>query len=188
MIESAAVLIRERGVQATSFSDVLAHSGAPRGSIYHHFPGGKSQLVEEATRYAGEFTAAGLAAALAEHDPVEAIRRFTDLWQRILTRSDFAAGCPVVAVALEADATASARDAAASAFHDWEQLIADALIPHGLTPERASSIASLVIAGIEGAVVLARAQRSTAPLQRVGAELGRVLVAALDQPARATSA
>ncbi|HEV3055266.1 MAG TPA: TetR/AcrR family transcriptional regulator [Solirubrobacteraceae bacterium] len=180
MIESAALLIRERGVKATSFSDVLAHSGAPRGSIYHHFPGGKAQLVLEATRYAGEFTAAGLAAALSEHDPVAAIKRFCDLWRRILTRSDFADGCPVVAVALEGDSSPAARAAAADAFSAWEELIAGALIPHGMPADRAAGIASLVIAAIEGGVVLARAQRSTAPLERVAAELERVLVAALD--------
>src|SRR3712207_8589123 len=45
----------ERGVQGTSFADVLEHSGAPRGSIYHHFGGGKTQLAEEATRWAGEY-------------------------------------------------------------------------------------------------------------------------------------
>src|ERR1700746_1248923 len=93
MIVSAALLMRERGVDATSFSDVIAHSKAPRGSIYHHFPGGKAQLIEEATRYAGEFTAAGLVAALAQHDPVAAIVGFSAMWRRILTRSDFGAGC-----------------------------------------------------------------------------------------------
>ncbi len=179
MIESAALLIRERGVQATSFSDVLAHSGAPRGSIYHHFPAGKRQLVEEATRYAGEFTAAGLAAALSEHDPVVAVARFCELWRRILERSDFADGCPVVAVALEGNASPAARAAAADAFAAWEELIAGALIPHGVSADRAAGIASLVIAAIEGGVVVARAQRSTAPLERVAAELERLLVAAL---------
>jgi TetR/AcrR family transcriptional repressor of lmrAB and yxaGH operons len=179
MIESAAVLIRERGVHATSFSDVLAHSGAPRGSIYHHFPGGKAQLVEEATRYAGEFTAAGLAAALSEHDPVAAVSRFCEMWRRILTRSEFADGCPVVAVALEGDSSPAARAAAAEAFAAWEDLIAGALTPHGVPSDRAVAIASLVVAAIEGGVVLARAQRSTAPLERVSAELELLLVAAL---------
>src|SRR3954470_8565492 len=96
MIESAAVLLRERGVQGTSFSDVLAHSGAPRGSIYHHFQGGKTQLAEEATRWAGEFIVASTVAALAEHDPVEAIATFRQWWTRLLERSDYAAGCVVV--------------------------------------------------------------------------------------------
>ena len=103
MIWSAALLMRKHGVEATSFSNVLAHSGAPRGSIYHHFPGGKAQLVEEATRYAGEFTASGLAAALAEDDPVAAIRAFVAGWAGLLRRSDFSAGCPVVAASLEGD-------------------------------------------------------------------------------------
>jgi AcrR family transcriptional regulator len=179
MIQSAALLIRERGVQATSFSEVLAHSDAPRGSIYHHFPGGKSQLVEEAIRYAGDFTAAGLAAALAQADPVDAIRGFCAMWRRILTRSEFAAGCPVVAVTLESEAPPAAREAAASAFAAWEGLIADALVPHGVERERANSIASLVIAAIEGGVVLARAQRSTGPLERVASELERLLADAL---------
>jgi AcrR family transcriptional regulator len=179
MIESATVLMRERGVQATSFSDVLAHSGAPRGSIYHHFPGGKAQLIEEATRYAGDFTAAGLATAIAQKEPVAGITGFVDMWRRILTRSDFAAGCPVVAAALEGDAPPAAREAAATAFAAWESLIADALVPHGIDRERADSIASLVIAAIEGGVVLARAQRSTAPLERVASELERLLVDAL---------
>src|ERR671917_2016540 len=96
MIESAVALFRERGVQGTSFSDVLAHSGAPRGSLYHYFPGGKAQLAEEATRYAGEVIAAGLAAALEQKDPVAAIRAFAGLYRRLLQASDYGAGCPVV--------------------------------------------------------------------------------------------
>ena len=59
MIVSTALLMRERGARATSLDDVLEHSGAPRGSIYHHFPGGKVQLGVEAVRYAGEFVATG---------------------------------------------------------------------------------------------------------------------------------
>src|SRR5919197_1479958 len=84
MIQSAALLFRRQGIEGTSFSDVLEHSGAPRGSIYHHFPGGKSQLAEEATRYAGDFIAAGLVTALAEDDPRAAIRAFTANWLEIL--------------------------------------------------------------------------------------------------------
>jgi AcrR family transcriptional regulator len=180
MIESAALLMRERGVQATSFSDVLAHSGAPRGSIYHHFPGGKAQLIEEATRYAGDFIAAGLATALAEQDPVDAINGFLSMWRRILTRSDFADGCPVVAVTLDGDSSTAAREAAAAAFAGWEAQIADGLVPHGVARERAESIATLAIAAIEGAVVLARAERSTGPLERVAGELERLLASALE--------
>jgi len=177
MIESAAQLMRERGVQATSFSEVLAHSGAPRGSIYHHFPGGKAQLVEEATRYAGEFTAAGLIAALADDDATAAIHRFAGMWRRILERSDFGAGCPVVAATLEGEP--SAQEAAAAAFGHWETLLADGFHARGVESDRALSIATMFLASIEGAVVLSRAQRSTAPLERVASELERLLASAL---------
>ena len=88
MIESAALLFRERGVQGTSFADVLEHSGAPRGSIYHHFRGGKTQLAEEATRWAGDFMVAGTVAALAEHDPVETVGALRRQWAKILRDSE----------------------------------------------------------------------------------------------------
>jgi AcrR family transcriptional regulator len=181
MIESAAQLMRERGVQATSFSEVLAHSGAPRGSIYHHFPGGKAQLIEEATRYAGDFTAAGLVAALDDEDPAAAVHRFAGVWQRILERSDFAAGCPVVAATLEG--APSARSAAANAFTSWERLLADGFARRGVERDRALSLATMFLASIEGAVVLARATASTAPLQRVAAELEQLVVGAVAQTA-----
>src|ERR1700677_1973243 len=48
MVQAARQLIRERGYGATAFSDVLTRSGAPRGSVYFHFPGGKAQLAAEA--------------------------------------------------------------------------------------------------------------------------------------------
>src|SRR3954451_3879775 len=167
MIESAALLFRERGIQGTSFSDVLAHSGAPRGSIYHHFQGGKDQLAREATQWAGEFVAAGLAAALAEGDPVEAIAQFRRRWLKLLRASDFAAGCPVVAAALEGEQHPAVRDAAAEAFGAWESILAEALRARGVAAPRARSVAALVISAIEGSIVLARAQRTTRPIERV---------------------
>ena len=57
MVVSAALLIRERGAHATAISDVLEHSGAPRGSAYHYFPGGRTQLLGEAIEYAGDYVA-----------------------------------------------------------------------------------------------------------------------------------
>jgi AcrR family transcriptional regulator len=175
MIQSAALLFRSRGIQGTSFSDVLAHSRAPRGSIYHHFPGGKAELAEEATRYAGDFIAAGLVAALADDDPVAAIRAFTASWLDVLRRGDFSAGCPVVAAGVEGDRAPGARDAAGAAFGRWEDLMAEAVAHRGLAPDRARSVATLVIAAIEGAIVIARAQRSTEPLERVAAEVEQIV-------------
>src|SRR3954447_9174933 len=129
MIESAALLIRERGVDATSFSDVLEHSGAPRGSIYHHFPGGKAQLVEEATRYAGDAVVKLLSAAVDRADsPVAAVEAVVGFWRTLLYSSDFAAGCPVLAATLEGDHNPGARVAAREVFQRWEDLYAELLI------------------------------------------------------------
>src|SRR3954454_1654848 len=136
MIVSQALLQRERGVAGTALPDVLEHSGAPRGSIYHHFPEGKAQLAEEATRYAGDFIAAGLIAALAEDDPLAAIRRFTSSWLDVLRESDFAAGGPVVAAAVEGDRMPGAREAAGAAFARWEELLGTAFEQRGLAPDR----------------------------------------------------
>ena len=111
MIESAALLFREQGYSGTGFNAVIEHSGAPRGSIYHHFPGGKAELAAETVRYAGDVVATHLARIVGEGDPVAALHVYLDWWVRTLERSDFRAGCPVVAVAVEAqdDARRSMR-------------------------------------------------------------------------------
>lgn len=185
MIESAAMLFRERGVHGTSFSDVLAHSGAPRGSIYHHFRGGKAQLAEETTRWAGEFIVAMTAAALAQSDPVGALDHVRRWWTTILRSSDYAAGCVIVAATLEGEREPAVRDAAAAAFRSWETVLAKALRERGVPSARARSIATLLIAAIEGAVVLSRAQQSTRPLELVTDELQRLVAGVLEQTAAA---
>ena len=171
MIQSAALLFRERGIEATALSDVIEHSGAPRGSIYHHFPGGKAELAEDATRYAGDYVA-GLIEAVAERDdPVLLVRSFVDQWRTVLRDSDCCAGCPIVAVALDSGEQSGVRRAAAAAFERWQQLCADALRAKEVEPQRAKSLAALMVASVEGAIVLSRVQRDTAPLDLVGAEL-----------------
>ncbi len=179
MIQSAALLMRERGVGATSFSEVIERSGAPRGSIYHHFPGGKGQLIEESTRYARDFIAAGLVAALESADPVASVRTFVGSWRAILRESDYGAGCPVVAATLGGDCTPGARAAAGVAFARWEELLAEGIARRGVAPDRARSVATLTIAAIEGAVIVARAQRSADPLDRVAGELELVVADAI---------
>jgi TetR/AcrR family transcriptional repressor of lmrAB and yxaGH operons len=99
----------------------------------------------------------------------------------VLRQADFAAGCPVVAAAVEGERSPAARDAAGAAFVRWEELVAGAVERRGLPRERARSIAALVIASIEGAIVIARAQRSTDPLERVGAEIERLVADLVDQ-------
>src|SRR5947199_6140707 len=101
MIRSALVLMGEQGVEATSLAQVLEHSGAPRGSIYHHFPGGKAQLAEDTIRHASDVVVAGMEAASGGGDPIAALRIFLAGWRYTLESSDFRAGCPIVAIAVE---------------------------------------------------------------------------------------
>jgi AcrR family transcriptional regulator len=176
MVRSAAYLLRERGYSGTAFSDVIAHSGAPRGSIYHHFPGGKEQLAEEAVRYAGDFVAAGVRAATRDDDPVAAVRAFLGWWRRVLVDSDFRAGCPIVAVITES----RLADAADGAFRRWQDALAAGLASAGATPERAARVATLVVASVEGATLLCRARRSLEPLDDVTAELEDLIATACE--------
>jgi AcrR family transcriptional regulator len=187
MIESAALLFRERGIQGTSFADVVEHSGAPRGSIYHHFNGGKTQLAEETTRWAGELIVAGTVAALDEQEPVEAVDAVCKRWAAIVRASDFSAGCPIVAATLEGEREPAVRDVAGEVFRSWEDAFAAAFRRHGLAAARARSIATLLIASVEGGIVLARAQHSTRPLERVAAELRDTVARALAEGAAAST-
>src|SRR5919198_642303 len=160
MIESAMALVAEHGVDGTSFSQVIEHSGAPRGSIYHHFPGGKAQLMEEATRYGGDLIAAGLRAALEQEDPIAAIDSVVNFWRGVLRQTNFAVGCPVVAATVEGDRTPDARAAAAETFNRWEQLHIQILERAGVPTDRARSVATMLVAAVEGAVILSRAEGS----------------------------
>jgi TetR/AcrR family transcriptional regulator, lmrAB and yxaGH operons repressor len=181
MIQSALVLMGEQGIEATSFSQVIAHSGAPRGSIYHHFPGGKKQLVEEATRYAGDAVVALLSDAVERHsDPVAAVDAIADFWRTVLYDSDFTAGCPVLAAMLESERLPAAREAARDAFERWEAVYTDILQRAGVPEERARSLASMAISAVEGAVIIARAQHSNAPLERVVGELHTLFHGAIE--------
>lgn len=172
MIVSAALLMRERGAHATAIADVLEHSGAPRGSAYHHFPGGRGQLLSEAVDYAAGYIADALSGA---KNSVQMLDLAVRYYRQGLLDSDFRAGCPVLAVAVEAGdpdiRTAAAVDRAAAAFGRWSDLIARRLIDDGIPRKKAADLATLTIAGLEGALVIARAQRDVAPLDAVHRQL-----------------
>ncbi len=146
----------------------------------HHFGGGKTQLVEEATRWAGEFTIAGAVAAVERSDPVAAVGSFHRHWSKVLRASDFGGGCPIASAALEGLHEPTVRDIAGEVFADWQEVVADALRRRGVAAARARSIATLLLASLEGAIILCRAQRSLRPLERVSDELELVMASALE--------
>ncbi|AAS06185.1 TetR/AcrR family transcriptional regulator [Mycobacterium avium] len=180
MVVSAALLIRERGAHATAISDVLEHSGAPRGSAYHYFPGGRTQLLCEAVDFAGEYVAAVIAGAESGSRLLDTL---IDTYREQLRDSDFRAGCPVVAVAVEAgeqsDAERPVIERAAAAFDRWTDLIAQRFVADGIRRRRAAELAVLATSALEGAIVLARARRDPAPLDVVHRQLRDLLAAEL---------
>ena len=172
MVESAVVLLAQRGFQGASFSEVLAHSQAPRGSIYHHFPDGKEQLIAAAVDYAGG-RAVLLLDALDGRSAVEIVDGFMAMWRAVLERSGFTAGCSVLAVTVSAD-SAELLARAAEVFRAWQARLAALFAGAGLAGEDADGLATMMIAASEGAVVLARAQQALAPLEVVHRQLRRL--------------
>ncbi|MGO9381665.1 MAG: TetR/AcrR family transcriptional regulator [Mycobacterium sp.] len=181
MVVSAALLIRERGAHATAISDVLEHSRAPRGSAYHYFPGGRTQLLCEAVDYAGEHVAGVITEA---SGALELLDTLIDKYRRQLLDSDFRAGCPVVAVSVEAgeqsdrERMAPVIERAAAVFDHWEDLIARRFIADGIPPDRAGELAVLATTSVEGAILLARVRRDLTPLDVVHRQLRNLLLAA----------
>ncbi|GAB17552.1 putative TetR family transcriptional regulator [Gordonia effusa NBRC 100432] len=170
MVISAADLIGRDGVSATSIGDVLAASKAPRGSIYHHFPRGKSELMVEAVRYAGEFIARRIAGRRSD-SPADTVADIGAVWRRMLIDSDFQFGCPVLAGGLARNAEPAVADEALEIFAEWTALITNRLADDGVPRERAQSLANLIISAIEGAVGLCQTQRRVTPLDDVIVEL-----------------
>lgn len=180
MVLSTADLLREYGASATSIDRVLAHSGAPRGSVYYHFPGGRAQLIEEAVAWAGDFIAGMIETATRADDAVEAVEAFFTLWRDLLVKSDFRAGCPIVAVAVETnDEAPQLVRSTAAVFTRWQEALAGLFVRHGLTAERGKRLATFIIAAVEGAVIMSRAERSLAPLEAAAGEVHDLLTHAL---------
>ncbi len=163
MVAGAVRLLAKKGLQAASFSEILELTKTPRGSVYHHFPGGKDQMVAEAVDLAGSHALKALERPGATAR--EVAEGFLGLWRELLVRSDFGAGCAVLAVTVAAE-SAELLDRAAAVFQSWRAKLAQRLAEGGM-PERAEELAALLVSSSEGAVVLSRAARSLEPFDTV---------------------
>src|ERR1700761_99990 len=171
MLISAAEVMRERGAAGVTIDEVLHRSGAPRGSVYYHFPEGRNQILTEALHYAGEAITADIDDAAGRGAKV-LLARFVEFLERVLADSDFNAGCPVVAAAIgsaEDDVRLAAE--AARIFAHWRTALTWAFVADGFAESDADSLAVMSIATLEGAVVLCRSLRSSDPLHKVYEQL-----------------
>lgn len=177
MIETTLRLLRRQGFSATGMNQIVEESGAPRGSIYHHFPGGKEQLAVEALRTAGRLVVARLRERLdSEQDLGDAIRSFADTFASEFAESGYQRGCPVGNAAMDACATSGTiREVCEEIFTEWQSLLAVRIARAGYSKEEATSLAEFIVSSLEGALILCRARQSAEPLQRVAERVAALL-------------
>ncbi|WP_330182575.1 TetR/AcrR family transcriptional regulator [Nocardia sp. NBC_01503] len=171
LIDSAIALMRCKGIAGTGIAQLLEHSGISRRSVYLNFPGGKSELVAEATRTAGQASSALMRTLTSGADLATVLAAFPAMWREVVVSSDFTAGCPVVAAALGRSESPEAADIAGATFLEWEGILADRLEVEAVEPDIARSLATTIVAAVEGAVIMSLATRSTDPLERAGKQL-----------------
>jgi AcrR family transcriptional regulator len=158
MVAGAVRLLATRGLEGTSFAEVLDITGAPRGSVYHYFPGGKLELMHAALDLAS-------GRALAEMEvvrgkpPADVVARFLALWRILLERSNVTAGCAVLAVTVATN-NDDVLSHAGDIFSQWTDLLANLCEIGGMGEEYSRQLAITVIAATEGAVAICRAERS----------------------------
>ncbi|MGO9182810.1 TetR/AcrR family transcriptional regulator [Mycobacterium sp.] len=170
MLISAAEVMRERGAAGVTIDEVLTRSGAPRGSVYYHFPEGRNQILTEALRYSGDSITAMIDDA-AGWGARALLREFVEFWERMLSEGNFTAGCPVVAAAICSDDELNLCDEAGAILGRWCTALTRAFVNDGFGEDDAASLAMTSIAALEGAVLLSRSTRSVDPLRQVGDQL-----------------
>jgi TetR/AcrR family transcriptional repressor of lmrAB and yxaGH operons len=180
MIDGATELVRRHGYGATSFKDIWEHTGTPRGSVYFHFPAGKEELgLEVLTAAATQLASLTRQAGSRTRTPETFIRGLAKALADEMENSDYLNGCAILAISAEASPTSpSLRAAAASAFQIWSTAIAVELERKALPAADAALLAGVLLSGLEGARVVAKAARSRASLEQAGGTLA-LLPAAL---------
>ena len=165
MIAATARLLAVGGLEGASLAEILATDKAPRGSMYHHFPGGKDQLVGEAIDLVGSRSLESMA-GLDGQSPEVVASRFLDGWRELLIRANFRAGCAVLAVTVAAESS-ELRSHASAVFASWIERLTQLFIAGGLPVETASDLATELLAVSEGAVAISRAQRDVTPFDGI---------------------
>jgi AcrR family transcriptional regulator len=180
-VNASADLFQRHGYNATGVKQIVAEAGAPFGSLYHFFPGGKEQLGAEVIRWSGA-RYAQLVDLFFDPAPdvVSAVESFFAAAAGTLVETDYADACPIATVALEvASSSEPLREATADVFASWIDIVTDRFAQAGIAPARARDLAIATIALLEGAFVLSRALRSTEPVLSAGATAAAAVRAAL---------
>jgi AcrR family transcriptional regulator len=185
IVETSAELFRSQGYSATGVKQIVTAAQAPFGSLYHFFPGGKEQLGAEAIVVSGKLYEELIPAVLEPApDPVTGVRNFFAGAAEHLRETDYADACPIATVALEvSSASEPMRQACARVFDSWIGAGVRYFAGAGIAPEKARELTIAMIAALEGAFVLARALRSTEPLEHAGEYTAAAVRSALREQA-----
>lgn len=180
LLDSAVTLFRKQGYAGTGLNQILADSGAPKGSLYHYFPDGKIGIGAEAVRRAGSRVAATLRdLAARDADPARLLTTYFGMVAAWIEESDFHDGSPIAATLLETAAdNPGIREAGADAFHGWSVVLEEVMVAGGIDSARSRRLAMLAIAALEGAIVQSHVFRSRRPLTDAAAEIAALLDAA----------
>ena len=166
LIRTTGRLLRTQGYAATGLNEIMRAADAPKGSMYFHFPGGKEQLAAEAVGAFADRGNRGLEEILAEsatmHDLIHAI---FDVYIEHLQATDYREGCAVATVSLDAAAGRPVlAEATDQAFRGWVDRLAEGLEARGRSPQESHALATLIIAAVEGTIMMAKGERSTEPV------------------------
>jgi TetR/AcrR family transcriptional regulator, lmrAB and yxaGH operons repressor len=177
IVDTSVALFRRQGYSATGLNDIVEHSGAPKGSLYHYFPRGKSSIAEAAVREAGKRVANTIRKLAAEASSSgELLVAHAKLLSRWMKQSNFRDGCPITTVLLElAPADEAVTSAGREAYAARQQVLTERLIADGVPPERADRLAILCSAALQGALIQARVEKSGAPILTAAEELAQLL-------------
>lgn len=162
-----------RGYHATGLNQILKESGAPKGSLYYHFPEGKEQLAVEAITISRNLVADKLSRNLNSGNPVEAIQHHLQMLADIFSteerlHDEWFALVPFGLMAAEsAFENETMREACEETFLCWGDIYIQKLLEHGYSEEKAKNLSTSLIAIIEGGVILALTQKSGQPLLQI---------------------
>jgi TetR/AcrR family transcriptional regulator, lmrAB and yxaGH operons repressor len=158
-------LLAEHGTTGTGLNQIVAASGVSYGSVYHHFAGGKDELIAAAIGFAGDELSIGLVAVLDGSPTLDgAVSTFFAIGAAMLESSGFHRGCPIGTAIADGHDSEPIREAASAVFTTWHVTISDRAVHLGASQQVADQFASAVVALYEGALLVARAAQSTEPM------------------------
>lgn len=172
LARTACELLGRNGFHGTGLNELIAASGAPRGSLYYHFPGGKAEIVAAGLEIARAQTATLLRHAFAGERPLE--EKVLALFASSMNEDLPSYGCPVAAVALDNfGGDDRIRTQCESIYATWRNTIASGLVEPNST--RRTLVAALILMTYQGALISVRLTRNPAVLLEAASSLANLL-------------